>query len=212
MNSLSRDVVRRVAKYTGAAGLVGVFAIVGIITYVQMSQASHIHSVLADVQTHPIAIVLGASVKEDGSASDALLDRVLVGVEAYKAGKVEKVLLTGDDGAFRSNEIRAMRAIALENGVPPEAVLTDGQGYRTYESCKRAVTQFDIRDALVITQDFHLNRALYLCSTLGMRVEGLTADKHAYVKIVRYRVRDLFASAKAWWDINVFAPESPVSK
>lgn len=182
-----------------------------IVVNVHQYQSAKLRHDPNSLQPHPVAMVLGASIKEDGTASDALYDRVSVGIDLYKLGKVEKILLTGDDGRFRSNEIAVMKQMALDQGVPESAILTDGQGYRTYESCKRAVTVFQITDAVVITQEFHLRRALYLCSHLGMtQLEGLTADRHRYANIVYFTVRDTFASVKAWIDIHLIPPTSPV--
>jgi SanA protein len=163
-----------------------------------------------DIRNAPYAIVLGASVKEDGTASDALLDRLKTGVELYQAGKVSKILLTGDGGAFRSNETDTMKRVTLEAGVTSTDVLVDGEGFRTYESCKRAAQEFGIKQAIVVTQRFHLGRALYLCRRLGIDVQGVSADKQSYVRIVYFTIREMGASAKAWWDVNILAPESPV--
>ncbi len=182
----------------------------GIIVYVQTVPRTLIKPDVATVEAAPIAMVLGASVKDDGTLSDALKDRILTGVELYQAGKVTQLLLTGDDGGLRRNEIVPMKQAAMEAGIPEKDIITDGQGYRTYESCKRAAQLYGIKKAIVVTQRFHLPRALYLCSRFGIEVQGIAADKQPYVRIMYFTMRDLLASAKAWWDINVYAPASPV--
>ncbi len=193
------------AKPILVLGLAVVFAIVRV-------QTAELSAIVPqqDAKQAPYAIVLGASVKEDGSASDALLDRLKTGVELYQAGKVLKILLTGDDGGLRSNEVKEMKRVTLELGVTSTDVLVDGQGYRTYESCKRAAEEFDIKQAIVVTQRFHLARALYLCRHFGIDAQGVSADKQSYVRIIYFTIRELGASAKAWWDVNVWAPASPV--
>lgn len=169
-----------------------------------------------NVQPAQVAMILGASIKPDGAPSDALKDRVDTGIELYKTGKARKLLITGDDGAFRSNEVATMRRLVIEAGVPEEDILVDGHGYRTYESCKRAINVFGMTGLIVVTQRFHLSRALYLCSKLGieaqgeMNVQGVPADLQTYERIVFFTVRDWAATLKAWWDINILPPEPPV--
>ena len=103
-----------------------------------------------------------------------------------------------------------MQVLAVQLGVPQEAVKTDGHGYRTYESCKRAREVFGITDALVVTQSFHLGRSLYLCDALGVASQGVTSDLQSYEKEYFFLGRDILASIKAIWDIDVQAPSSPV--
>ncbi len=186
---------------------------VALFTTVQRDPRHRIVQEPAAIASHEVALILGASVKRDGTPSDALFDRVMTGIDLYKEGKVSKLLMTGDDGKFHTNEIQAMKKIALEHGVPEEDILTDGHGYRTYESCKRAVAVFHITDAVIITQNFHLPRAMYLCTQLGMQnIQGLSADRRHYRQIVFFSFRDAFASIKAWIDINVFPPDPPVKE
>ncbi len=190
--------------------LVGV-GLAGMVFQVQWIYADAIRAKPAEADAFPIAIVLGASVKTDGTASDALVDRVATGVELYKLGKAKKLLMTGDDGKFHTNEVAAMKKLAEESGVPAEDILVDGHGYRTYESCKRAKQEFSIGEALVVTQRFHLGRALYLCGHFMDRVQGVPADRQAYQRIVFFTARDLASSVKAWWDIHVMEPTPPVT-
>ncbi len=201
---------RSILKYLSAsiAGLA--LASLLIVGWVQLVDASKIVRA-EDALPAPIAIVLGASVKSDGTASDALFDRVVTGANLFHDKKVEKLLMTGDDGGFHVNEVATMKRLAMTQGVPEENILVDGHGYRTYESCKRAAEVFKIKRAIVVTQRFHLGRALYLCDSFGIEVQGVAADRQRYLRIVHFTLRDLLASAKAWWDVNVDAPEPPVS-
>ncbi|MBP6944999.1 YdcF family protein [Patescibacteria group bacterium] len=183
---------------------------VSIIQQIQRHYQPAIRSV-SEVTPAPTAMVLGASVKLDGTPSDALRDRVMVGIQLYKEGKVSNLLMTGDDGGFHANEVATMKRLAIEAGVPEKDILVDGHGYRTYESCKRAVQTFNIRQAIVVTQRFHLARALCLCSHLGMDAQGVAADLQPYERIVFFTLRDFAASLKAWRDINIDPPPSPVA-
>lgn len=118
--------------------------------------------------------------------------------------------MTGDDGGFHVNEVATMKRLAVEAGVPESAILVDEHGYRTYESCKRAVEVFGVKQGIIVTQRFHLSRAMYLCSHLGMEVQGVPADLETYQRIVFFTLRDFAATLKAWWDINIVTPRPPV--
>jgi len=194
------------------AGIIvaAVLGVCGLIAYVQTAEIGNIRASEYDITTTTYALVLGASVNPDGSASDALSDRIKTADELYKLHKVSKLFLTGDDGGFHGDEISAMKKIALAEGVSSTDILTDGHGYRTYESCKRAAETFGVTSTVIITQRFHLARALYLCKNFGIEAQGIPADRQGYRSIIMFTLRDLLASAKAWWDINVWAPQSPV--
>ncbi len=188
----------------------GVIVCVSILQQIQTQYTNRMFSPQT-VQPAPTALVLGASVKLDGTPSDALRDRVTTAVELYRQQKVKNLLMTGDNGAFHVNEVATMKRLAVEAGVPEQDVLVDEHGYRTYESCKRAVEVFGVTDGIVVTQRFHLSRALYLCSHLGMtKTQGVPADLETYERIFFFTARDFAASLKAWWDINILPPEPPV--
>lgn len=199
-----KSLIKRVAILIAIAGVLCIAAVLDV-------QLRYIRRIFdTEHAPHkPVAIVLGAAVRPDGEPSDALRDRILTGADLYHAGKVDALFMTGDDGAFHVDEIKVMAETAREAGVPERAILTDGHGYRTYESCKRAVQEFNITSALVITQRFHLGRALYLCRSFGMDADGVTADRQSYVRIVYFWSRDLASSLKAWWDLHIQSPASP---
>lgn len=184
-----------------------------VLLVIGLVQTAVLHTITSaeNASPVPVAIVLGASVKTDGTASDALFDRVATGAKLFHDKKADKLLMTGDDGAFHVNEVETMKRLAMAQGVPEENILVDGHGYRTYESCKRAAEVLHIKQAIVVTQRFHLGRALYLCDSFGIEVQGVAADRQHYVRIIHFWLRDLLASVKAWWDVNVAAPEPPVS-
>lgn len=178
---------------------------------VQLQYAGRIKASIGDVPVTPTAIVLGASVKRDGTPSPALEDRVLRAAELYKAGKVDGLLMTGDDGQFHIDEIKTMVRVAREAGIPDKVIQTDGHGYRTYESCKRAHDVFGVTQAIVVTQRFHLGRALYLCNRLGIDSLGFVADRRKYELAVSFWLRDFLSSIKAFVDVNIIPPQPPVS-
>lgn len=182
----------------------------GMVLDVQLRYLQKLES-LSTVQTAPIAIVLGAGIQGNGQPSDALRDRLLVAQQLYTEKIVPKILVTGDDGEYRRNETVVMKNFLVSQGIPAEDILEDGHGYRTYESCKRAIQTFGITRAIVITQRFHIGRALYLCNRLGMDAQGVPSDLTLYRRILFFTARDMAASVAAWWDINVKAPVSPVT-
>lgn len=202
--------IRRATCVIGTVVAAGMIFIVGIITYVQLAYVGDIVMDGKNLQPVEYAIVLGASVKQDGTPSDALADRVMEAVDAYKAGKVRKIIMTGDNGDFHVNEVKTMAELAIKEGVTSTDVIVDGQGYRTYESCKRAATVYGVKEAVIVTQRFHLGRALFLCHAFGIDTQGLPADRHTYQRILFFVSRDLISSFKAWMDIYLWAPKSPV--
>ena len=127
-------------------------------------------------------------------------------IDLYRAGTVNKLLLTGDNRVADYNEPAAMAAYARSKGVPDEDLVLDYAGRRTYDSCYRAEAIFGVEEAVLVTQAFHLPRALFTCDRLGLDVVGVVADRHQYVRTPWYEVRELAAMARAWLDLNVFRP------
>ncbi len=192
-------------KIFAAVLVVGMSLVLGD---VQLGNLSKLEKAEDPSVKYDIAMVLGASVQGD-EPSDALRDRLLVGLDAYKKGEVKKVLLTGDDGDFHRDEISVMHEFLTVHGVPESDILVDPKGYRTYESCKNAKNERPGEKILIITQRFHIGRSLFLCNRLGVDAYGRTADLSKYDKIYQFWGRDLLASYKAWWDIYILKPESP---
>jgi SanA protein len=158
-----------------------------------------------------VAIIFGAQVLPSGRLSAMLTDRVQTGIDLYKAGKIEVLLLTGDNSVVEYNEPEAMRQYALAQGVPDEAIVLDYAGRRTYDSCYRAKEIFDVSEAVLITQDFHLDRALMLCRALGVDAVGVAADYqrpwgYSRRAIGWSKTREIPATFLAVWDI-ILRPE-----
>jgi SanA protein len=154
------------------------------------------------------ALVLGAGLQRDGTPTAVLRDRVVTAVELYQSGAVKKLLLSGDNRFVTHNEPEAMRQLALKLGVPAEDLVLDYAGRRTYDSCYRARDIFQVSHVTVVTQRFHLDRALYLCNGLGLEAVGVAADQQAYRSgSVRYwELREVAATVRAWLDIHLLRP------
>ena len=149
------------------------------------------------------AIVLGARVFGSGAVSGMLADRLDTAIELYQAGKVHKLLLTGDHGRVAYDEVNTMRRYAEQKGIPPEDIFMDHAGFSTYDSMYRARDVFEVNSAVVVTQDFHLPRAVYIARQLGLQAWGLKADKHFYGNIGFYYFREAAARVKAVLQIHL---------
>lgn len=156
-----------------------------------------------EVRQDRVAIVFGARIFADGRLSPMLRDRVETAVELYQAGKVDKLLFSGDNRFQDYDEPGRMRDHALSLGVPSEDIQPDYGGRRTYDTCYRAKAIFRIESAILVTQEFHLPRALFTCNNLGLDVVGVAADKQAYSprSMARSTLREIPALSLALVDV-----------
>ena len=156
-----------------------------------------------NIPARRVAIVFGAGLWRDGSPTPILRDRVQQAANLYFAGKVEKLLMSGDNRFVEYNEPESMRQYALELGVPDGAIVRDYAGRRTYDSCYRARVIFGVKEAILVTQNFHLPRAIFLCNMLGMDGVGVDADLRTYQKgsLLFWNLRELPATLGAYVDI-----------
>jgi SanA protein len=173
---------------------------------VQAHAKGRIYQNISDVPPAPVALVLGAGLWRDGTPTPALYDRVATAVDLYKAGKVKKLLMTGDNRFINYNEPEAMRKLAVQLGVPNEDIVLDYAGRRTYDSCYRAKEIFEVKQAVIVTQRFHLDRSLFLCNAMGVPSVGVAADRRVYQTLRWWELREALATTAAWWDVNVGHP------
>jgi len=149
-----------------------------------------------------IALVLGALVYDDGRPSPMLRDRIKTAAELYKAGKVQRVLASGDHGRTSYDEVNVMRRELIRAGVPARDVFTDHAGFDTWDSVVRARKVFQVRSALIVSQKFHLARATWLAERAGLRAHGVAADVGGYGGQSRNgAIREVIARTKAAADI-----------
>jgi len=163
---------------------------------------------VGDAPQIPAAIVFGAGLWGDGSPTPVLKDRVATAAELFFEGKVEKLLMSGDNRVVNYNEPAAMRDYALELGVPNEAIVLDYAGRRTYDTCYRARDIFKVKKALLVTQKYHLFRALYICNNLGVQSMGVIADRRDYhqISLLHWKMRELPAAIVTIWEIHITKP------
>lgn len=155
-----------------------------------------------------VALVFGAGLRRDGSPTAILRDRVQSAVELYQTGKVQKLLMSGDNSYMDYNEPGAMREYALSLGVPEADIVLDYAGRRTYDTCYRAKEIFGIQSAIAVTQSFHLSRAVYSCRGMGMDITGYAAQNSTFRKSshLYWNIREIPAILVAFIDVNITRP------
>lgn len=156
---------------------------------------------ISEAPAEQVAIVYGAAVYGNGRLSAVLRDRMDTAIALYESGQVQKILVSGDNRKADYNEPGAMMAYAVRRGVPPEDIRPDYAGLRTYDTCYRAKHIFQVKSAVLITQDFHLPRALFTCNALGIEAIGVTADRRPYRGSRWYETRETAATLVALWDV-----------
>lgn len=164
---------------------------------------------IVDAPKVKVAIVFGAGLTHSGNPTPILVDRVTTAAHLYFAGKVDKILLSGDNSYVNYNEPGAMQKYAVSLGVPKEALVLDYAGRRTYDTCYRAKNIFQVDEAILVTQDFHLPRALFTCNSLGINSVGVSADLRKYhlSSLIPWQVRETLANFEAILDVSIFHPK-----
>jgi len=186
----------------GAAAL----AVGGLRLLTALAYRDQIYSA-AEAPAERVAVVFGAGLLRSGQPTPVLYDRVAVAAELYRAGKVQKLLLSGDNRFVNYNEPGAMAKTALSLGVPESALVLDYAGRSTYDTCYRAKAIFGLSRAVLVTQVFHLPRALFICQALGIQAVGVSADRHNYgLALWRWNLRETLAVANAWVQIHLTHP------
>jgi SanA protein len=187
--------------------------VIGTLTVPWMLRASlhtratdRIYTNINAVPPAPVALVLGAGLERDGSPTLALYDRVVIAVDLYKAGKVKKLLMSGDNRFINYNEPAAMKKLAVQLGMPAEDNVLDYAGRRTYDSCYRAKEIFAVKQIIIVTQRFHLDRSIFLCDAMGVPSVGVVADRRVYQTLPWWELREVLATTAAWWDVNIGHP------
>lgn len=171
------------------------------------SAASHIVATPEEAPVATAAIVLGARVFPDGTPSPMLADRLDTGIKLYKLGKVQKLLLSGDHGQTTYDEVNTMLRYVLARGVPDQDVFTDHAGFDTYDTMYRARDVFKVKSALIVTQKFHLSRAVYAARKLGLEATGVVSDIQSYPSEWRFHLREWAARVKAFMQLDITHPQ-----
>jgi len=188
--------------------LAGVVAVLSINAYVKKLGGERIitSAEAAELEDMDCILVLGCFVKNDGTPSDMLADRLRRGVELYELGAADKLLMSGDHGQQEYDEVSVMKQYALDEGVVSSDVFMDHAGFSTYESVYRAKEIFEADKIVVVTQEYHLYRALYIAEKLGIDAYGVASDYRTYINQEKYDIREMLARVKDFASV-IFKPE-----
>lgn len=175
---------------------------------VYMNYRKSVFKDISEVQKTAIGIVLGAGVTPNGEPRDMLQDRLDLAADMYTDGVIDKILLTGDNREENYNEPAAMFNYLVDKREVPEIdIVLDYAGRRTYDSCARANEIFELDNAILISQGYHLPRSIFLCDHLGVSATGISATLHnKYDGEMFFKLREFFAIHKAIWDVYVVSP------
>ncbi|MEV0897872.1 ElyC/SanA/YdcF family protein [Actinoplanes sp. NPDC049802] len=187
----------------GALGaILAVTVAIGCTRWVRSAADGHIYDA-ASVPAAPVALVLGAQVDPNGQPSAFLAARLDIARRLLETGKIKAILVSGDHGEWAYDEPGAMRAWLVARGVPDDRVVQDHAGFDTYDSCVRARKIFGVQQAIVVTQDFHLPRAVALCRKQGIEATGVGDDTvRIYEGLwLRGEIREYGAAVKAAADV-----------
>ena len=192
------DLIWKITDLSQMTGLLG--AVPGTPAEKDVEALSSLQEMDADC-----ILILGAGIEDDSTPSPMLKDRLDVGVWLYKLGAAPKILLSGDNGSIGHNEIHVMLNYVIEAGVPREDIFCDHAGFSTYDSMYRARDVFCVSKAIVITQEYHEYRALYIGQKLGLEVKGVSSDQERYAGQFYRDFREMLAIAKDFFKAAVEA-------
>ena len=185
--------------------------------YINHYSLDYIYSTTKEVPSAYTALVPGSLVFSDSSLSTVVKDRVDKAIELYKAGRVKRFLLSGDHGTTKYDEVNCMKKYLKDNDIPEEDIFLDHAGFDTYSSIVRAIKVFKVKDMIIVSQAFHLPRALYIARKNGLTAYGYVADKHIYTGMKSIKIREFLANVKAFFSVlfntnpHFLGPEIPIT-
>lgn len=204
-------VVKRILIGIGVIIITGMVAVAGINIYVMATTSGRMLSIEEASKKEDLdcIIVLGAAVKPDGSPSLMLRDRLEKAVELYEAGVSDKIIVSGDHREDDYDEVNTMKQFLIDAGIPSEDIFMDHGGLSTYDTMYRAVNIFGVERAVVVTQKYHMYRALYVAKSLGIDAYGVNAKEVDYNGQTKRDIREVLARIKdVGW--TIVKPESEV--
>lgn len=170
-------------------------------------QKKQIYSSISTVHSSPVGIVFGAGLKPNGTPSDVLEDRLRVAATLFKEGKIRHILVSGDNRFMSYNEPQAMADELITNfNIPKSVIAKDFAGRRTYDTCMRAKTIWGVDNAILISQGFHLPRAIWTCNALGITSTGYSATLQPYQRQFQFKVREILAIYRTFIDLYLIPP------
>ena len=187
--------MRRFKQFLWQVPLICSAFIALVFLVIQLQSRLYIENTITNLPQADTAIILGAGITPTGTLSTIFKDRIESGIKLYNAGKVKTILVSGDDGQREHNEVNPARNYLLSRGIPSKDIFLDHAGFDTYSSMYRARDIFLVTSAIVVTQSFHLPRAVFLARNLSIDAHGFPADQHTYS--LKNNFRELFANVKA---------------
>ena len=189
-------------------GIIGITSILGIDSYVRNQSKDYIldsidASKLEDVDA---ILVLGCQVKESGSPSAMLRDRLNRSIELYDLDASNKIIMSGDHGRVEYDEVNTMKQFAIDEGIPSNDIFMDHAGFSTYESMYRAKEIFNVQKIIIVTQKYHLYRAIYDAKALGIEAYGVSSDYYQYSGQFYRDIREVLARVKDF-GYTIFKPK-----
>ena len=180
--------------------ILGLGILVGVNIYVKSKTEGLIYHYANGVPEENVGIIFGAGIRND-RPSKYLKDRLDKGIELYKLKKINKILLSGDNGSDEHDELTVMKLYCYENGVDTTKVFLDYAGFDTYSTMYRAKHIFKIKSAILVSQEYHLSRAIYIGNEMGVKSVGLSANEGAYRNYNYVRFREYFTILKSFIDV-----------
>lgn len=178
--------------------LISVLSIVIINSHVKNCSQAYIidKEAATKIQDFDAILVLGCQVYDDGTPSSILKDRIIRGVELYQLNTAPKIIMSGDHSGEDYDEVTVMKKVAIDNHVASQDIFLDHSGFSTYESMYRAKAVFGIQKLLIVTQEYHLYRSVYIARQLGIEAYGVSADPNEYQGQINRDTREVFARCK----------------
>lgn len=196
---------KRILLILIALGAAGGAGILGISSYMKAEASDSIYAGdnCSRIPTVDCILVLGAGLKQDGTPSLVLTDRLNRGIELYKKGISRRLLMSGDHGRTGYNEVEAMKQYAMDAGIPEEDIFMDHAGFSTYESIYRARDIFEVKSLAIVTQPYHEYRAVYAAKKLGLTAYGTPSNATKYRNAWMMEVREMLARTKEFFNLLV---------
>lgn len=205
---MKRNILKKLAVALVCIMLIGAIGVFSVNAYVKSVGEERIITPdqAAELNDIDCIIVLGCFVESDGTPCDLLRDRLDRGIELYKSGAAPKIIMSGDHGTVEYDEVNAMKQYAIDSGIPSSDIFMDHAGFSTYESIYRARDVFAADKIIIVTQEYHLTRALYIAEKLGVEAYGVASDYHTYSGQASRDLREVLARNKDF-ATSIFKPE-----
>lgn len=208
---------RKLFKLGLRLALIAILGLLVVNGWVRWATANYRFADVASIPSQQVAIVFGAGIRYN-QPSAALRERLDGAIQLYQAGRVQHLLMSGDNSQTNYDEVTVMRDYAIAHGVPASAITRDYAGFSTYETCYRAKAIFGVTQAILVTQDYHQPRAIYTCRELGVAAIGLSIPDWHFkpeqsttyyppATQVRYTTREWLARCKALFEVHISQPQ-----